>query len=268
MQRIATFFFLSLGLANLYAAGDTLPAKQTRLRLDYWNLTASSLFDENRSALDLENDFELSRNQFEIQYGLYEGVTLIMNAEYKNQNWDDGSASYESKGFGSTYLALKQKIPATIFGQVFYSEVGVVLPQAYDETDPLPLGSGGIDWVLLGTYAQNFGPNQSGVELDIGYIFRNGRPDDEFLIRAHFHIGTTRNSQINLHYESHESKSNSQTAYDPLVYPIDQGAQKGGLDFKVGLSPKWNLFFQAESMFRGRNSFKTQGYGIGLQWIR
>jgi hypothetical protein len=183
------------------------------------------------------------------------------------RSWQLEDVDMERRGSAGTYLGLRQKIPSSLYGHSFFSEMGVYLPAGVSDEGDLPLGSGGIDWLASATYAQSFAPNNSGVELELGYLFRNGRPEDEWLVGAEFRLGLTSRLNFSLLYHARESKNNSLSEFDPLEYPADAGSQKAGLAFHLNLNQRLRLELRGESMFRGRSQFKTAGATLGFRWI-
>ena len=255
------------GLVLVWAGGeDTLPAKAWDLTLSTWTISADRLYDTNREQFDLPSDYDETRFSLAFHYGLVEGATLIIETVFQDQSLLWEGSEYETSGLGSTYMGLRQKIPTSLIGHAFFSEFGMVVPEGYDEDDPLPLGSGGIDWLASGAYSQVFAPHGSGFYLNIGYLFRNEDPDDETFVKFRFKLGITRFSHLNLHYETIESKNKSNVPFDPLVYPSERGRQSFKAKFDLHLSPKWTLELFADQTLRARSHLKTQGFGLGVTY--
>lgn len=265
-MKACFFMGILLGMPSLFAGEEILAPRQIQLRLEATRLSASKYFDEARRS-SRDEDYSSTTGMLELSYGLVEGATLILASTGMERSWLHEGAEIKRRGSAGTYLGLRQKIPSSLYGHSFFSEMGVYLPAGVSGEGDLPLGSGGIDWLASATYAQSFSPNDSGVELELGYLFRNGRPEDEWLIGAEFRLGLTPRCNFSLLYNARESKNDSLSEFDPLEYPADSGRQSTGLAFHLNLNQRLRIELRGESTFRGRSQFKTAGATLGFRWI-
>lgn len=264
--RIWICLLLSGGF--IWSGEETVDARAWLFDIDYLSRSAEAYFDSERNKVALsESDFEQTTTSMKLKYGLDLDITLVLKLNFVDQNLTSDATRYENSDLGDSYIGLVQKIPTSRVGNVFFTEVGVFLPEGYDQEADLPLGSGGISWYGGGTYAQYFGKYGSSIQLEIAYLFRNEGPDDEFWNSVKWDWGLTKRNRINLAYFSRESDSNSLLGFDPLKYPNEHGLQWGEMSWTLILSPRWQIKFRTEQSFRGRNYFKTQGYGATFSWL-
>ncbi len=266
------FLFACIVSTSLcFALEDTLPkgvlSFKTRFRIlateDYLNRDGNTIPAE----LDQQiADYTNNRAELEVAYGWARDITLIMRTDYLRRELDAAGGTFRNDGLSGVYLAMKQRLSKLGRDSRLMAETGVSLPVEADRDDPLPLESGDIDWTLIMSYNQDFFPTNGGFEMDFGYRFRNGDPENEWFFDTKLNLDLRQLAKLSLFYHVVESTDDRRVAYDQLTYPDDRGSQILGLDIERTITRRWRIGIGYEDMLRGRNQFKEAGWRMTLSW--
>jgi len=252
------------------AVDDVLPKGALTITSTFRSLTAANYRnalgepEPVRSLSDHEDQFAEMR----MALGWESRITMIMESTWRRRTLDLGDGLPKTSGVPGIYMSMKQRITALGNGARFISETGVFIPIEADQADQLPLGSGGIDWDLIGSYGQDFYPTTGSFEIDFGYRFRNGLPEDEVLFDTRLKLDLRRLARAVLSYHVVESTEDPQEDYDPLTYPKDRGYQTISLDFERNVGNHWMVGIGYEEVLQARNLYDTSGYRLSLTWRR
>ena len=254
----------------LFATDNTLPKGVKTIQFRYALTEADDFFDTDGHRTSFSEvglgDYESVHTSIEAAFGVAEGVTIVLEATNTSRELKAPESAFKSSGMESVYAGLRQRLSPPGSSHLLISELGASSPAGYDEDEQLPLGSGGIDWFAVVSYGQDFYPTRGAFHLDITYVFRNEKPDDEIRIHTDFDWGITRSIWLRLAYDSQESKNNSLTPFDVLTYPEEHGKQLASARFRLYLSAKWHADLSASKVMDGRNQFVGQTLALGLGW--
>ncbi len=268
MKRLLVFFALAAPM--LFAVDDVLPKGALQITSVFRVLEAENYLDYqgDPQGFNSTENYEDQYADIRMEMGWEARITMIMETTWRRRTLDMGDGLPKNTGVPGVYMGMKQRITALGNGARFLTETGVFIPVEAKEDESLPLGSGGIDWDLIGSYGQDFYPTSGGFEMDFGYRFRNGRPDDEILFNTRLKLDLRRVARAILAYRVVESTEDRQQDYDPLVYPQDRGSQTISLDFERNVGVHWRVGLGYEEVLEARNLFDTSGYRVSVTWRR
>lgn len=168
--------------ATCFAGAWTMPAGTYYARMAFNAYDADERFDLHGDRAEFPNngDFYDVNVTGYLEYGLRPNLTLIGNLVYKYLSLDDDSIESETYGFGDIEAAVRYLIADTP-GGVFSIQGLVKIPEAYDETDDVPLGNGQYDLEIRLLYGRSLYPMLPGyIGMETGYRFRIDEPADEW----------------------------------------------------------------------------------------
>jgi hypothetical protein len=181
-----------------YAGAWTAPrgAMYHKLSINYYQ--AEDLFDSNghRAGQDADGRFTDLNATYYGEYGIIDRLTASTTFAYKALEFTDdssGGTDPSTSGIGDIEAALKYRIHGGKAG-IFSALTMVKIPEAYDEDDSLPLGSGQYDIegrLLYGRSLYPAVPGYCGVE--IAYRHRVDDPADEVKYLLEFGADIYRN---------------------------------------------------------------------------
>ena len=157
----------------------------SRLSVNYYYSDKYYVDNSDYISYPYDGDFEDYNLNYYGEYGITDRLSLIGSVYYKMLFKEDDTIDMESKGIGDIDLALKYNLVDHAVLGVLSVQGLVKIPEAYDEDDDLPLGTGQWDGELKLLYGRSLYPLLPGyVNLEAGYRWRNEDPDDEFRFLA------------------------------------------------------------------------------------
>ena len=252
-----------------HAADDTLPRGTDRLDFSYHSGKAENWFSAERGKdplqLDgLAADYRLDWTELSYTYGWADDLSVILKAAHGKATLESSASGFETSGIGGYYIGFRQRLNRRGTGTRLISEIGA---RFNEESDiPLPLSSGGIDYIAVMSYNQDFLPTRGGFELDFGYRYRTGGPADEIFLDTSLKLTLLKVVLTRFYYKTTESDDDKRIDYSFLQYPEERGFQLAGLQFSRKLAQRWELMIGYEDVFRGRNVFDTSGFKLGVTW--
>jgi hypothetical protein len=147
IKRIHDFcLFLAVShflTASCFAGGWTLPEGNFYGRVAFNYYTADENFDNGGSRTDFSNngDFSDANACLYMEYGLTPTLTLISNLTYKYLQYEDNAVDSETYGMGDMEFAARYALWRSS-GSAFSVQGLIKVPEAYDETERVPLGNG------------------------------------------------------------------------------------------------------------------------------
>lgn len=258
-------------MACAQAADDTLPRGTSQFTFSYQSSDAESWFgpEQEKTPLMLNGlaaDYQLDTTELTYAYGWSDDLTFVFSATQEKATLKSAQASVKTDGISGYYIGVRQRLNGRGTGTRFIAETGVLFNEEGDE--PLPLSSGGTDYIALVSYDQDFLPTAAGFEMDFGYRFRGGDAADEIFFNTSLKLSLLKFVLTRLYYRTTESEKDRLVTYSILEYPLERGFQVGGLEFSRRLSARWQLRLGYEDIFQGRNHFDTSGFRVGLSWWR
>lgn len=260
-----------MATVGLVALEDTPRKGEIQFKMQFRVLDATDFLDFNGDAIPAaasgeDADYTDQYAHIQLVYGWDSRIALVFETTYRNRELENRASSLSRSGAPGVYIALRQRM--TPFGgdSRFMTETGVWLPAEADDEDVLPLESGDINWVLIGSYNQDFYPTAGGFEMDLGYRFRNGDPDDEIFLDSKLKLDIQRKVKAILGYHVVESQDDSKTPFSQTDYPDERGFQILRLDFEWHMTRRWTTSIGYESLLEGRNVHETSGFRLGLGW--
>ncbi len=255
-----------------FAVPDTIAKGAIRFKITVGSFQADDYYDFNSEAAPLAlggapADYTLETGQIQLEYGWAHDLALVFRSEYRNRELDGGGQNFSNSGVAGVYMAIRQRLNLGIGNSRVLAETGVFIPKEDELDKDLPLGSDGVDWILLGSYIQNFFPTAGGFEMDFGYRFRNEAPDNELLFNAKLKFGQPRLIQARLEYDVVESQDDRKIEYDPLTYPLERGYQNLGLTLSKNLTNSLTADIGYADTLKGRNHYDRAGWRVGLTWV-
>ena len=261
---------LLAGLAPLWAVEDNLPRGSSYLHFTLRGLSADEYLDQNE--IRVPTQYQTADADYEDQYaeltyarGWTPDITLLAKTIYRRRELDGANGNISQSGVSGVYLATRQRLSRLGSASRLTAETGVWLPAQADRDNALPLESGNIDWVMTMSYAQDFFPTDGGFEMDFGYRFRNGDPDDELFFDTRLHIDARRLFKVSLGYHVVESTDDNLTEYPQTDYPNERGFQGAEVEFSKLLSSRWQVTLGYEQVLKGRNVFRGEGWRLGMR---
>lgn len=177
-----SIFICSVTAANCFAGAWTMPKGElyARFALNYY--TADQNYDEDGDRVDFEQngDFYDVNGSAYVEYGWLNRVTLIVNTSYKYLEYENDDMTSESYGLADIDLAVRYLLYHGSSNAISIQGL-LKVPEAYDESDDVPLGNGQYDLELRILYGQSLYPMIPGYcNFEAGYRFRREEPADEF----------------------------------------------------------------------------------------
>lgn len=256
----------------LLALEPTLPARGLQFKMDFVLFDADEYLDRDKistpiSTLSPYRDFEARGAKLALNYGWADGLTLISETTWRDQELQGDSGSLSSAGFTGVYLAMRQRLSQTGDGTRIMAETGIWYPAQADHEEPFALGYDALNWVFIASYNQDFFPTTGGFEMDLGYRFRNEAPDDEYFFDTALKLNIPLLGFLRVDYHVVESKSRSAQDYAVNAYPLDRGNQTLGLGVERDFG-RLSLRLGFETVVAGRNQFDHSGLRFGFSWLR
>jgi hypothetical protein len=256
---------------TIQAADDTLPRGTSLFTFSYQRGDAEKWFgaEQEKVPLQLDGlaaDYQLDWTELDYAYGWSDDLAFIFRASQGTATLKGPQSSIKTSGIAGYYVGVRQRLNLRGTGTRLIAETGVLFNE--EGNDPLPLSSGGIDYIALMSYNQDFLPTESGFEMDFGYRFRTQGPADEIFFNTSLKLSLLKFVLTKLYYQTTESEKDRLVSYSTLEYPLERGYQLGGVQFSRRLNHRWELSLGYESLFQGRNVFDTSGFRVGLSWWR
>ena len=274
MRSIALFGLALLFVSFGYALEETLPKGAIQFKIQVRGLTADDYYNSQNIELpgSLENAVSEHEDQIgdlQFQFGWDSRITIIAGTSFRRRSLDSSNNSLTSSGFPGVYLGVRQRLTPFTGGNVrLMAETGVFLPAEADDEDLLPLESGGVDWIMIGSYNQDWYPTTGGFEMDIGYRFRNSGPEDEVFLDARLRLDLRRVAKAVISYHVTESLEDNQIEFPQTAYPMERGSRHIAIDLERPLSKRFTASVGYERVLDGRNTFKTSGFRVSVTWRR
>ena len=270
LKNIPVLFVL--GATLCWSMDDNLAKGRFRFNLLFSLEEADLYFDHAQTAVPFQldgqpADYTGERALLTLEYGWTSDITLLFQTSYDALELNSSAGSVDSSGSPGVYMAVRQRLNSR-GGFRITAESGVFVPGEADRTDPLPLGSDGIDWVLAMGYKQSFIPTKGGFELDFGYRFRNESPADEYFVNTALWFGLWHLGLGRIHYKTVESTREQLIEYGVLAYPNERGFQRLGFEIEGALTRTLSLKLGYGSTLEGRNQFETSGWQLGFTWVK
>jgi hypothetical protein len=165
-----------------FAGAWTLPQGKHYLRIAYNYYKTDDRFADGGGRADFEKngDFLDTNASFYLEYGLFPRLSLVGNFVYKYLEYEDDGIDSKTYGLGDMEVAARYLLLAPKGGALSLQGL-VKIPEAYDETDTVPLGNGQYDVEVRLLYGHSLYPVLPGyVNVEAGYRFRFEEPADEF----------------------------------------------------------------------------------------
>ncbi|CAM2006118.1 hypothetical protein [Acanthopleuribacter pedis] len=272
MNAIKCFLCGLVLCAPLWALEPTLPPGRIQFKLDFSLFDADEYLDRRKiktpiSTLSPYDEFEAREGKFTVNYGWGEGITLVSETTWRDQELSGAADSPTASGVTGVYLAMRQTLSGTRDGTRFMAETGVWYPVEADQDEAFAFEYEALNWVFVASYNQDFFPTSGGFEMDLGYRFRNEAPDDEYFFDTALRLNVPLIGSLRVHYHVVESKDRTTTDYPVTAYPLDRGSQILGLSLerKIG---RLDVRVGYETTVAGRNQFDHSGLKFGLSWMR
>ncbi len=256
---------------QIMALDDTLPPGASVIQFRYDFIEADDYFDTHGLSVSLADDgfdqaYEGTKSTLEYEVGIAHGMSIEFRAENWSRKLASPEESFKSSGTGDVYVGLRQRLSPMGSSHILISEFGVSSPTGYNQNADLPLGSGGVNWYAIMTYGQQFHPWRSAVQMDIGYVFRNERPDDEVYVQIDLDFGITSKLWLQLGFYTEESSKRSLIPYDVLAYPSEHGNQYASANLLYHLGNRWHVEVNVAETIDGRNQLDEQRWGFAIGW--
>ena len=249
----------------------TLPKGSQRLKfwIGFGDGTRYFDLDEQDIPILIEGqvyDLETRDFTFDYQYGWTDDMVVVFNSVHESRTLKTATGEFKTSGISGYYTALRQRVGGRGTSTQILAETGVLFSE--DQNPVLPLASGEVDWFAIMSYNQDFFPMAGGFEMDFGYRFRGGAPDDEIFFNTSLSLGLFKGARAKLLYAVTESKSDEKVNYDLLEYPAERGSQALGLEISRKLGRRWEVAVSYNDRFKGRNQYQREGFKLSLTWWR
>ncbi|MDJ0837900.1 MAG: hypothetical protein QNK37_15405 [Acidobacteriota bacterium] len=246
---------------------DTLGRGRQRVTFHFGFLEGDTYFDylEEEIPVDLGGgllDYETDSIIAEYLMGWTDDMTVVFRTQHLSRSLTAGD-SLSNSGISGYYLGLRQRLNRRGGTVRFLAETGLLVNEKGD--DLLPLSTSGTDFFAIASYNQVF-PRGGAVEMDIGYRLRGGGAADEMFVDAALRFKMRRILDGKLFYHTLESLEDEKVIYSFLEYPNERGEQRFGLELSRRLGKRWNVGLGYESVFGGRNTYKTSGMRLSISW--
>ena len=266
-------FLLVFATFSALALEPTINKGVIRFKTVFRAMEGAEYFDkdERRTPSAIENlpaDYQDSRADLEVIYGLYPDVNLVFSTGYRQRELKtaNAAASLENDGVPGLYIGVRQRLSQLGRATRIMAETGVWLPVEADRADRLPLDSGGVDWDLTMSYNQDFLPTSGGFEMDFGYRFRNGDTDNELFFNTNLKLDLRRIAKAIIAYKVVESSDDRKVDYAQTIYPNERGLQTLSGELERSLTSRIRILLGYEKILKGRNVFQTDGWRLSLIW--
>jgi len=198
------------------AADDTLPRGTSQFTFSYHSSDAESWFgpEQEKAPLKLDGlaaDYQLDSTELTYAYGWSDDLTLVFRADQGKATVRSAQSAVRTSGIAGYYLGVRQRLNGRGTGTRLIAETGVLFNEDGDE--PLPLSSGGTDYIAIMSYNQDFLPTEGGFEMDFGYRFRGGGAADEFFFDTSLKLSLLKFVLTRLYYQTAESEKDRLITY-------------------------------------------------------
>jgi protein XagA len=208
---------LSLFSATYCFAGAwTQPEGKLYARAAFNYFSTDENFDKDGDRVDFpqNGDFYDANTTVYVEYGFTRQLTFIANATYKYLAYEDNAIKSESWGVGDIDIAARYHVYGTQSSALAVQGL-VKIPNAYDETDDVPLGNGQYDFEFRVLYGHSLYPLVPGYcNFEVGYRFRRESPADEFRYLVEFGIDMTDHAYARTKLDGILSVGNESHDYD------------------------------------------------------
>jgi protein XagA len=272
-KRITKRIFIT-GIFVLFAASTCFAGAWTlqkgkiydRLAVNYY--FADREFDDEGHRNDLADNGKFrdyNINNY-IEFGLTDNITLINSLYYKKIEKEDAVKETKTHGIGDIDLGVKYKLVEGTWG-IFSTQALVMIPEAYDEDDDLPLGNGQYDLELRLLYGLSLYPAIPGYcNIEVGYRWRLDDPSDEIRYLIEFGIDITKNLYGRAKLDGIYSMDNGEHFDESGNPTTSNNFDIGKLDITLGykINKYWGIEAGYMPAIYGQNTAAGATYTIAI----
>jgi protein XagA len=249
---------LMLGAPAAFAGAWTLPAGTGQAFLSTTDTSNDRYFDNDGSSFTNQN-YHKVETDLHIEYGITDSLTGFVGPSLLSTS-AAGAYGGHYFGLGYTDIGLRQRLYSD-GRNVVSVQVTARVPGASDSSNPAEIGYTGMEYDLRALYGRSFqvGNWPAFFDAELGWHARNGAPPGEY--RVDLTLGARPSARWLLLLQSFSVISDGRgTGVFDFAYRYYKIQPSVVWDF----APKWSAQLGAVATVAGRNSWREQGFTVGL----